>query len=209
MIASGDNDARSLQLPTVRARRLEMLGKKHISPLASLVTQARASQPLPDYVPSFDPCDGGVTASLLVLLETPGREAIKTGFVSRNNPDETAENLLKAFDKAAIPRSQTVIWNAVPWFLGTSTKGRAPSAADVRQAAPHLSELLGLLPECRAVLALGAAAQAALKPVSSPHGLRVFLFPHPGPRLMRTKPEKFEELIALLGEIRRFLEHGV
>lgn len=208
MIASGDDDARSLQLPTVRARRRDMLEKKNVAPLASLVEQARANLPLPDYVPTFDPCDGGVAAELLLLLETPGREAVKSGFVSRNNPDDTAEILLKAMEKAAISRTRTIIWNAVPWFLGSSTKGRSPSAAEVRQAVPHLSELLRLLQRCRSVLALGGAAQGALQRVSPGHGLAVFTFPHPGPRLMRTKPEKFDELVCLLGEIRGLLEHG-
>ena len=169
-----------------------MLGARDIAPLAPLVERIRATQPLPDYVPTCDPCDGGVAASLLILLETPGREAVKSGFVSRNNPDETAETLLRGMEEAALRRTQTIIWNAVPWFLGSSTKGRAPTAAEVRQSVPHVSDLLLLVKPCRAALALGGAAQRVLELVSPPHGLAVFTFPHPSPRLMRKKPQKFE-----------------
>ena len=31
-------------------------------------------------------------AAILYLLEAPGRRAIESGFVSRDNPDETAKN---------------------------------------------------------------------------------------------------------------------
>jgi hypothetical protein len=208
MIAAGDDDPRSLQLPTVRARRLRMLDAENIAeniaPLAQFVNgireQIRENYPLPDYVPMFDPCDGGCAASLLVLLQSPGREAVKSGFVSRNNPDETAETLLRAMRKAAIPRKKTILWNAIPWFLGSGTRVRRPTAAEVGQSVPYLSDLLTLLGRRRrlAALVLGDVARRCFEQVRAPHRLRVFRFPHPGPHLMRRNPERFEELVGLL-----------
>jgi hypothetical protein len=47
----------------------------------------------PDHaIPYFDPLDGGVGASVLFLLEAPGPRAVASGFISRDNPDETAKN---------------------------------------------------------------------------------------------------------------------
>src|SRR5438874_12179802 len=46
-------------------------------------------------IPDFDPWDGGVHAQVLFLLEAPGSKAVDSGFVSRNNPDETAKNFFE------------------------------------------------------------------------------------------------------------------
>jgi uracil-DNA glycosylase len=207
MIAAGDDDPRSLQLPTVRARRVQMLDADHVAPLAQFVERIRERihdrYPLPDYVPMFDPCDGGCAASLLVLLQSPGREAVKSGFVSRNNPDDTAETLLQAMKEADIPRKQTVLWNAVPWFVGCTRRGRAPNGEDRRQSLPALSELLVRLPDCRAALVLGRDARWCLNQAEAPRQLEVFDFPHPGPRLMRTNRQEFRRFVRLLRRIRR------
>ena len=40
-------------------------------------------------IPHFDPLDGGSNAQVLFLMEAPGPKASASGFVSRNNPDET------------------------------------------------------------------------------------------------------------------------
>jgi len=63
-------------------------------------------------IPYFDPNDGGVKASVLFLLEAPGRQARGSGFISRNNHDGTAANMLEFLSDFS--RHQTVLWNVIP-----------------------------------------------------------------------------------------------
>ncbi len=84
------------------------------------VTDAPKSLKTP--VPHFDPLDGGINARVLFLLEAPGAKAVASGFVSRNNPDETARNFFDLNMAAGIARRDTVCWNVVPWYIGTGTK---------------------------------------------------------------------------------------
>jgi hypothetical protein len=66
------------------------------------------------------------------LLEAPGGRAVGSGFVSRNNPDETAKNFFLLNQEAGLPRSRTVTWNVVPWYVGSGEKIRAVTDADIR-----------------------------------------------------------------------------
>jgi len=75
-----------------RRARTALLSEPHIQPLTEFVERMRFTKG-PDYgIPYFDPLDGGVDAKALFLLEAPGPKAIRSGFISRNNPDETAKN---------------------------------------------------------------------------------------------------------------------
>ncbi len=85
-------------------------------------------------IPDFDPCDGGIDSRLLILLEAPGRKAVSSGFVSRNNPDPTAKNLCLELATVKIPRGVTAIWNIIPWYVGTAAKIRPVLPSDLRQA---------------------------------------------------------------------------
>lgn len=83
---------KSLTDTSARKARRAALGQPHIAPLAAFVTRLRQAAGHADEVPDFDPFDGGVLAECLFLLEAPGGRAVGSGFVSRNNPDETAKN---------------------------------------------------------------------------------------------------------------------
>ena len=72
-------------------------------------------------IPQFDPLDGGIDAECLFLLEAPGPKAVNSGFVSRNNPDETAKNFFELNVGAGLERSKTITWNVVPWYVGSGT----------------------------------------------------------------------------------------
>src|SRR5687768_17686660 len=72
--------------------RLAALSEPHIAPLAAFVKRLRQAAGHVEGVPDFDPLDGGVLAECLFVLEAPGGRAVRSGFVSRNNPDETAKN---------------------------------------------------------------------------------------------------------------------
>lgn len=83
----GNSDARD-------ARYLQ-LHEPHIAPLTLFVETLRTQLGPIAGIPYFDPSDGGITAKLLYLLEAPGAKALFSGFISRNNPDETAKNFFE------------------------------------------------------------------------------------------------------------------
>jgi uracil-DNA glycosylase len=74
-------------------RRRALLQEAHIAPLTEYVTYLRTSSEDSRKIPDFDPLDGGTKASVLFLLEAPGRKAVASGFISRDNPDPTARNM--------------------------------------------------------------------------------------------------------------------
>ncbi|MBY4638689.1 hypothetical protein K6L44_01465 [Gluconacetobacter entanii] len=67
-------------------------------------------------MPYFDPLDGGVHASMLVLLERPARHPMRPRFVSRDNPGPAQQNLKRFLLEANVPRKMTVLWNLIPWL---------------------------------------------------------------------------------------------
>src|SRR4051812_17821324 len=100
-----------------RAERLSRLQQRHVQPLTQLVEEIRRERRCGPVVPYFDPADGGIKAECLYVLEAPGRRALESGFVSRDNPDETAKNFLLLNAGAVISRLRTVTWNIVPWYI--------------------------------------------------------------------------------------------
>src|SRR5262249_14596405 len=154
--------------------------------LTNLVHSIRAGRPQPEDVPFFDPCDGGVNARALFLLEAPGRQARLSGFVSRNNPDETAKNVFDLQREACLRRVQVVLWNVVPWYVGTNGRIRRVTRRDMDEAAPYLDQLLGLLPKTCAIVLVGRKAQRA-RPNLDGAGVRIFLSPHPSPVAVNTR----------------------
>ncbi len=134
----------------------------------------------PAGVPDFDPLDGGTNAECLFLLEAPGRKAVGSGFISRNNPDETASNFFAVNAEAGLARSRTVTWNAVPWYIGDGKRIRAATGSDLRTAEPHLEELLGLLPKLRVIVLVGRKAQRSSAAVAKlAPSVVVLTCPHP------------------------------
>jgi uracil-DNA glycosylase len=140
-----------------------------------------------------------VQAECLFLLEAPGGRAVGSGFVSRNNPDETAKNFFQLNEEAGLPRGRTVTWNVVPWYVGSGTKIRAVNGSDIKASEPYLQELLRLLPALRAVVLIGRKAQRA-KPVFerlAPE-CAIFQCPHPSPLSLNGRPQKRLEILRCL-----------
>ena len=112
-----------------------MLTQTHVKPLFDLAASIRAERGTECHIPDFDPYDGGVNARVLFLLEALGPKAagtkVSSGFVSSNNPDPTARNLWHLIYEAGILRSETLIWNIVPWYVGTGKCIRPVNAADI------------------------------------------------------------------------------
>lgn len=185
-------------LAACSARR-EALSHPRIAPLAAFVQRLRQQTGYGAGVPDFDPMDGGVDAACLFLLEAPGGKAKGSGFVSRSNPDETAKNFFMLNQEAGLPRERTVTWNVVPWYVGSGTKIRAVTKADITLSEPHLKELLGLLPALRVVVLVGRKAQLARGAIErfAPHCV-LFECPHPSPLSLNGRAQRRSEILRCL-----------
>ena len=118
--------------------RRAALAQPHVAPLASFVDRLRRQQ-RGSRVPDFDPWDGGVQAECLFLLEAPGPKSVASGFVSRNNPDETAKNFFELNHEAGLSRSRTITWNVVPSYVGDESRiGLSPQPTSTRRH--HISQ---------------------------------------------------------------------
>lgn len=153
-------------------------------------------------IPYFDPFDGGTRADCLFLLEAPGPKAVSSQFISRDNPDETAKNIFLLCREAGIHRRRTVLWNVVPWYIGTEKKIRPANARDLGAAALVLVELAALLPTLHTVVLLGNKASTAKSSIAEllPQA-RVFSVPHPSPMFVNRRSENRAILLDRLREV--------
>ncbi len=190
-----------------QARR-RLLADPEIAPLTRLVEEIRAEEGLHGEVPYFDPHDAGARARVLFLLEAPGPKAVESGFISRNNPDPTARNFLLLLKEAMIPRDETLLWNIIPWYIGTGERIRPARHSDIRAGEKYLQRLLALLPELKAIVLVGRKAQAAAKFLSGLTGARVFHTLHPSAQVITCWPEKRVQLLEELRSVRSFLNGG-
>ena len=196
------DEPKSLSITAVREARYEALRQPHIAPLTNFVERLRSHIGATYHVPYFDPLDGGVNAECLFLLEAPGPNAVRSGFVSRNNPDETAKNFFLLNQQAGIDRSRTVTWNIVPWYVGTGTKIRAVNGNDIKVALPSLQELLSLLRLLRVVVLVGRKAAAARTTVVSlAPTVQIFETPHPSPMFVNRSPKNRDAILSVLKRI--------
>jgi uracil-DNA glycosylase len=157
----------------------------------AFVKRIRADRGVGAEVPHFDPWDGGIRAQLLFVLEAPGPKTIASGFVSRNNHDESASNFFRANAEAHIPRELTASWNVVPWAL-RNAHGRAfaPRTTDLQLGISYLAQLVALLPQLRAVVLVGKKAACAIPHLEMTHSdLKCFTSPHPSPQFVNRLPE--------------------
>ena len=182
-----------------QARR-DLLSEPHIAPLERLVNDIRTEHGQPEDVPSIDPCDGGTTAELLLLLEAPGPKALETGFVAINNPDKTAANLYHLLEGAGIERHRVIMWNIVPWYLGAQDKKKIRSATDrdIISAAPYLARLIRLLPNLKACVLFGRKAQLAEPMIRTMINVPIHHSPHPSPVAFNRSPKYREEALTAL-----------
>lgn len=171
----------------------------HVRPLNELVRAWRAREPQA-LVPWFDPDDGGVQASVLVLMESPGPATVRPGgsnFCSEDNSDGTARTFRRLREEATLPRAGYLKWNIVPWAVhGPDGQWRAPLQSDLAAARPALAQLMQALPNLRLVIAMGQPACNGLmgyltsQPVIDPP--LILAVPHPSQRntVGRTQAEQ-------------------
>ena len=196
------DEPKSLRSDEARAIRLASIESPHVAPLTAFVRRLKESMG-PDYgIPYFDPFDGGIKADCLFLLEAPGPKAVESQFISRNNPDETAKNFLLLNQEAGIDRRRTVIWNIVPWYIGSGKKIRPANATDLGVAAPALVELMTLLPALHSIVLVGgkaSTAQAAINRLAPK--ARVYSVPHPSPVFVNRRPGNRALVLEKLREV--------
>lgn len=186
------------------SRRLQ-LDEAHVAPLTDFVRQLRAQVPT-GIIPDFDPWDGGTAAEILYLLEAPGANAGASGFISRNNNDETAKNFFELNVSAGIDRKRTVCWNTVPWYIGSGTKIRAATTSDIREGLKPLFNLLRLLPHLRVVVLIGRKAQHTASEIERQRpDLKIFRSPHPSPMYCNNAPGNRGNILNVLHQVANFV----
>jgi hypothetical protein len=162
---------RSMQDADVRERRKAMLDLEHMMELTCFAKKLRERRPVPD----FDPCDGGVKAQALFLLDTPGPKAKTSGFVSSNNPDETAKNMGAAWQRAELKRCHVLLWNVVPHYVENDS-----TQHQVREAIPDTQALINKLAGLKVVVFCGRKAMMAKKRLRLPPNVIALCTSHTG-----------------------------
>jgi hypothetical protein len=195
--------------PEERERLLDAL---HIRPLMDLVRALRARG---HSVPSVDPEDGGVGASALFLLESPGPKAVGTQYVSRDNPDPSAKNMSTSLDRAGFKRSDVVIWNVVPYCVSTREKNRNATVAQIIEAIPDTQLFIDCLRRLEVVIFCGRRAQRAQQHLKFPSTVRQLLTFHTGAmafnhrRCSKDIEAKFREAFRMISDETSPLSHAV
>lgn len=165
-------------------------------------------------VPDFDPDSGGAHARALFLYEAPGarstntngprKQATGSGLISPDNNDQTAENSWRLYQDANLPRCQTLVWNIVPWYIGTTSKIRSPNSDDLSQAQPYLDRLVRLLTRLEVVVVFGDRARDGwLRYLLRPDAplLPTLACPHPSPKVLNTRPQQRDLILAALQRV--------
>ncbi len=132
-----------------QSRRLAMLNLPHMAPLPRYIDEIKQEEGPERFIPNFDPCDGGIHAKGLFLLDSPDRAMVVSGFVSRNNMDYASRNLCVLMKRAGIDRRDTLIWNLTPWKLINNEEPITDRAFLL------LERLIMLLSQLRAVILIG------------------------------------------------------
>jgi uracil-DNA glycosylase len=189
---------KSLKHKAEQLARKRLLNQEHITPLTCFVDEVAQKHPDKD-IPYFDPLDGGIRAQCLFVLEAPGPKAVESGFVSRNNNDESAKNFFEINVEAGIPRKKTITWNIVPWYIGTGKKLRKANIDDINQGLPYLHSIIDLLPDLKIVVLVGGNARRVKKELKSRYaGIKIFECYHPSPLVINTNPRNRQKIIQAL-----------
>jgi hypothetical protein len=92
---------------------------------------------------------------MATAAEVSGRPRKGSGFISPDNNDPTAKALSAMRDEEELSPQDCLHCNVISWYIGTATTIRAPGIRDIREATPHLHELLGLLTRLQVVVLMG------------------------------------------------------
>lgn len=137
-------------------------------------------------VPDFDPLDGGTAAKVLLLLEKPGPRAFESGFISRNNNDQTAENTFEFLLASGLERRDACLWNVIPFWNGTTKV----SPQELQLGVQCLAGLFAMLPLLRVIILVGRKAERAL-PLLVGQKYVVLTSFHPSPKVYASMREQW------------------
>ncbi|MCW2482893.1 uracil-DNA glycosylase, partial [Candidatus Symbiopectobacterium sp. NZEC135] len=147
MISIPPTTPKSLKDPSNIQIRNALLSSSHMQPLNRYVKKLRETLGPTVFIPDFDPLDGGIDAEFIFLLEKPGpktdKRNIGSGFISRDNNDETAKNIFNFMNAIGLDRNRTILWNTIPYWDG----GRRFKADDVKYGIQLLDGIFALLPK--------------------------------------------------------------
>lgn len=172
--------------PSFRAKMHAGIGDEHVAPINELVDSLRSDEGSDgQWVPYVAPIHGGTKARVLALLSDPGPKTNKisgSGMLCFENDDPTAAMLSNLFEQASIPLSETMIWNAHPWYRHGTANLRTH---DLRRGVEPLKNVLALMPDIRAIVLFGNNAQKSWKYFQQNHPeialkIRGIDSPHPG-----------------------------
>ena len=182
--ASADGPRRHADPASLAAKQARWF-EPHIAPINSLV--AEIATITGRAVPYVDPDSGGVNTRVLLLLEGPsGGAAHRSKMISIDNDGGTAANLWRAHQAVGLAREHTMMWNAVPWFLGAYGRIDGPKEAELTEGRGWLVRLLELLPLLEVTIALGRVPEKSLRPLRSElqaRGVITLAAPNPSERV--------------------------
>jgi len=196
---------RSLQYQSEINERMALLHEPYMKPLTEFVEELRRKKGSQFYIPYFDPCDGGVNARLLIVAEAPGPKVKNSGFVSRNNHDDTAENTNRVLHKAGLKREDTLLWNIVPWYIGSDARIREPRKKELIEGMDYILQLCGLLHNLKAIVLLGANAREAFNAKAPELNVKIFDAPHPSAQNLNLDKDAERVIITRLSEANEYL----
>lgn len=180
-----------------------LVGLKSMKDLNRFVEKIRKENGLLDEVPNFDPLNGNENARILFVLEAPGAKAVKSGYISFDNPDQSARNFREQLKKAEIDRTEIAICNIVPWYLGDGRKIRAAGVSDVMMGLNYLGELIKILKKLEFIVLVGGAARRAHTFLSHEVKIRILGCHHPSPKVVNNNPGMVDENIKIFRMMRR------
>jgi len=152
----------------------------------------------------------------LFLFEAPGPKAVDTdshkgsGFISRDNDDQTAENFYYLNKKAGLDRQQTVLWNIVPWYISKNPGKKIPKK-EIDKGTEYLEQLL-CLPELHHLQIIVLAGNAAKRVEGFLRGkfdsIDIVMMPHPSPQFVNRESDKNKKwILAVLKQVVRSLKN--
>jgi Uracil DNA glycosylase superfamily len=153
--------------PQFRQQQEDDLRAAHVAPVNALVD--KLTDPAGrGWVPYVAPTYGGIHARVLNVLRDPGPKTHSkhggSGFLCTENDDASAERFATLLDTAGLPVSETLSWNAYPWYIN-----RSPRAAELEAGVEPLRQILGLLPALRVVMLHGGSAQDGWRRLARRH----------------------------------------
>lgn len=191
-------EPKSLKHESNIRHRQSLLTLSHMQPLTAYVENLRKKLGDNVFIPDFDPLDGGINAEFIFLFEKPGPQTDSrnggSGFISRDNNDETAKSVFDFMGQIGLERSRSLLWNTIPaWDDSRAFKG-----FHVRDGIKFLDGLLPLLPNLKTIILVGKQAQKARKGLKA-RGYDVAVSDHPSPLVKARYRQRWEQIPAAWG----------